>query len=228
VLIDPKLWQWMEARWHSWWVAADPEHQERRITPEYAFRMVAWHYADPRRSYYHGLPHIEHCLMVFDSVKSNFVYPIIGEASLWLHDVIMDTKSKENEEKSAAFARTMMHQWRGLDFWPGYLASHEILATKHDLLVDQMDLDSMIIGDAKLVCDIDLSALACDYSIFAADVANIRREYEWLSEDEWVAGRGNFLKKMLDREVIYQTELFRDFFETKARANLARSLGELQ
>lgn len=227
MLIDPQLWQWTEARWRSWWAAADPV-QDRRITRDYAFRMIAWHYADPRRAYYHGLPHIEHCLMVFDSVRSNFIRPVIGEAAIWLHDVIMDTKAKHNEEKSAEFARMLMHQWRGMDFWAGYLASHEILATKHNMLVDDMDLDASIIGDAKLVCDIDLSPLACDYEIFAADVANIRREYDWLKDDEWAAGRADFLKRMLARKVIYQTELFRDFYEVKARTNLTRSLGELQ
>ena len=68
------------------------------------------------------------------------------------------------------------------------------------------DLDLAILGSSKVT-----------YQEYATD---IRREYEHMSDDEFAAGRSSFLTKMIEKQKIFQTDVFHDLFEETARENM--------
>ena len=64
--------------------------------------------------------------------------------------------------------------------------------------------------------------------LFDAYERAVRREYDWVEEPMWRAGRGAVLTSFLARPHIFHTDEFRQRFEPQARMNMARSLETLQ
>ncbi|WP_204321692.1 hypothetical protein, partial [Streptococcus pneumoniae] len=71
---------------------------------------------------------------------------------------------------------------------------------------------------------IDLSILGRAPSRFDEYEQDIRREYAWVSDEDFVKGRGGLLESVLAKPVIFLTDYFHDLLERPARANVARSL----
>ena len=84
------------------------------------------------------------------------------------------------------------------------------------------------VRDAAMFLDMDLSILGADEAEFDRYEEGVRREYAWVGEEEWRAGRAAVLRGFQDREHIYFSDLFRGLLEEKARANLRRSLARLE
>ena len=55
----------------------------------------------------------------------------------------------------------------------------------------------------------------------------VRQEYAWVPEETFRRRRAEILGQFLARRHIYSTEAFRERYEPRARANLARSLSTL-
>ena len=64
-------------------------------------------------------------------------------------------------------------------------------------------------------------------TVFDAYERAVRREYGWVEEPAWRAGRGAVLRNFLPRPHIFHTDEFRRRFEQQARRNMARSLKSL-
>jgi predicted metal-dependent HD superfamily phosphohydrolase len=105
------------------------------------------------------------------------------------------------------------------------LAAAPIRSATHELprLADEKS-----IRDAALFLDMDLSILGASPEAFDAYEQAVRREYAWVEEPMWRAGRGAVLKSFLARQYIFHTDAFRRRFEPQARQNLARSLETLE
>ena len=88
--------------------------------------------------------------------------------------------------------------------------------------------DEHFIGDAALFLDMDLSILGAAPEAFDAYEQAVRREYDWVEEPMWRAGRSAVLKNFLARPHIFHTEEFRQRFEPQARRNMARSIAALE
>ncbi len=174
-------------------------------------------YSESHRAY-HTLAHIEQCLNELEQTRQLADNPDAVELALWYHDAIYDTKAKDNEEKSAKLLAEVMK-----DALPNNFIMYVvnlIMATKHTTIPTYPDI--------KLVVDIDLSILGQPENIFDEYEQQIRKEYEWVPEDAFVAGRSGILKSFLGRLFIYSTGFFRTKYETQARQNIARSLARLQ
>jgi predicted metal-dependent HD superfamily phosphohydrolase len=91
-----------------------------------------------------------------------------------------------------------------------------ILATRHT--------ERPTTRDAALLVDADLAILGQPPDVFDVYDGQIRAEYSWVPESEYVAGREAVLRRFLDRDSIFTTEVFRARYETQARENLARAL----
>ncbi|TGU55163.1 hypothetical protein EN791_033775, partial [Mesorhizobium sp. M2D.F.Ca.ET.148.01.1.1] len=87
--------------------------------------------------------------------------------------------------------------------------------------------DAAATRDASLFLDMDLSILGADAVAFDAYERAVRREYGWVEEPMWRAGRGAVLKTFLARPHIFHTQEFQQRFEPQARLNMARSLQAL-
>ncbi|WP_027057100.1 HD domain-containing protein [Mesorhizobium loti] len=174
--------------------------------------------------HYHNLAHIEAMLALAGEYRASLGDPEAVEAAIWFHDAIYDSKAKDNEARSAALAETRLAG--STDGGRLSRISAMILATATHQL-PRFD-DATATRDASLFLDMDLSILGAAPDAFDAFERAVRREYGWVEEPMWRAGRGAVLTGFLARPHIFHTQEFRQRFEPQARLNLARSLAALQ
>ncbi|TPM41728.1 hypothetical protein [Mesorhizobium sp. B2-3-4] len=173
--------------------------------------------------HYHGLAHIEAMLALAGEYREELGDPGAVEAAIWFHDAIYDSRAKDNEAQSAALAERLLAD--RVDAARLKRVSAMILATAtHQLPLFE---DAAAMRDASLFLDMDLSILGAAPDAFDAYEHAVRREYDWVEEPMWRAGRGEVLKAFLGRAHIFHTEEFRRRFEPQAKLNLARSLEAL-
>ncbi len=171
-------------------------------------------YSGPYR-FYHNMGHIQHCLNVLDQFcGSSKTYPEI-EFALWYHDYIYDPRAKDNEEASARVASKVCVE---LGFPESFIRTVEslILITKH--------IESPENLLQKVIVDIDLSILGADHTMYDKFEADIRREYSFVNEADFIVGRSAILNGFLSRPRIFNTEFFLSKYENKARDNLIRAI----
>lgn len=184
-------------------------------------QLLELYRADDR--HYHGASHIEAMLGLFEANRTRFADPQAVEAAIWFHDAVYDSRRGDNEAKSAELAAEKLGRHVDDNRLNRIVAL--ILATATHQLPD--DADDATRQDAALFLDLDLSVLGASSDAFDAYEAGVRREYGWVDEAAWRAGRAAVLKKFLDRPAIFQTEIFRQRYEQDARENIARSLATL-
>ncbi len=168
--------------------------------------------------YYHNATHINDGLVELDSVRDLTAKPEEVEVAWYFHDVVYDSKAKDNEEKSAELARKVLAD-SGVNLERISRVGNLVLATKHLIVPTKRD--------AQVLVDIDLSILGKSGEVFDEYESNIRKEYSWVPEDQFRAGRKAVLRAFSKRPILYSTEFFRDKYEDKARENLARSINQL-
>jgi predicted metal-dependent HD superfamily phosphohydrolase len=78
--------------------------------------------------------------------------------------------------------------------------------------------------DGAFVADADLAILGTDDQTFDRYNAAIRQEYHFVPEAPYRLARTAVLERFLARASIYQTEPFRQRYETAARRNISRVL----
>src|SRR5580765_3934565 len=84
--------------WHGAGASDDPEMWYQRLTQAYA---------EPHR-HYKNQQHIAECLTDFDAGRHLAQQPIAVELALWFHDAVYDPKADDNEEQSAALAKSCL------------------------------------------------------------------------------------------------------------------------
>jgi len=174
-------------------------------------------YSETHR-HYHDLSHVNHCLDELKTAEHLAVNSMAVKMAIWFHDAVCDPSAKDNEEKSAELAKTILKK-ASLSAEFTKLAVNLILATKHS--VPPTD------PDEKLITDIDLSSLGAPNEIFDENGQQIRKEYGWVPEELYRAGRSTFLKTLLNRPAIFSTQFFYDKYEAQARRNIARAIAQL-
>lgn len=202
-----------QQRWRALWQRLGAQGDASAVYNDLVAR-----YSEPHRAY-HTLQHIEHCLDELEQVRDLTKTPDAVELALWYHDAIYDTKTKDSEERSATLSVEMVRN-ASLPDNLGQSVANLIMATKHSTTPSD--------SDVQLLVDIDLSILGQAEERFDEYERQVRKEYEWVSEDAFIAGRSAILKSFLDRPNIYATQYFRNKYETQARRNIAQSLARLR
>ncbi|MEO5759968.1 MAG: hypothetical protein ABIQ51_24295 [Mesorhizobium sp.] len=179
------------------------------------------HEADGR--HYHGMAHIKAMLALGGDYRASLHDAGAVEAAIWFHDAIYDSRAKDNEAKSAELACKEL-SGRTDPERLGRISAMIIATATHEL--PGLD-DARAMRDAALFLDMDLAILGTAPDIFDGYEQAVRREYQWVDEPMWRAGRGAVLKNFLARQHIFHTEEFRQRFEPQARLNMARSLKAL-
>ena len=173
-------------------------------------------YEEPQR-HYHTAEHLFHCLTELQNCPPPHD-PHVGLA-LWFHDAVYEPRRDDNEARCiklvGLYAREMRLNRESLK-----IVQRLIRATDHRTPPAGRD--------EKLIVDIDLAILGKPPKVFDAYERAVRKEYAHVSEPEFRAGRARILQSFLDRKSIYHTPRFRRLYETPARDNLARSLGNLR
>lgn len=189
---------------------------------EKAFQKIVAAYASPPRKWHALETHIALCLTELDKVRRLAQEPEKLELALWLHDsqeVNQPAGSGASEFASADFAGTIIEL---LDLRVSFLedVAGLILATRHCLPVFD--------HDKQLMADIDLVILGKSEAEFDEYERLVRQEYASVPLKEFAQKRSQILHWFLDRPRIYYTRSFRARYEQRARANLERSVRQLQ
>jgi predicted metal-dependent HD superfamily phosphohydrolase len=133
------------------------------------------------------------------------------------HDAVYDTRSADNEARSAHLAADAVAM---LGWEPERcdLVSRLVLATATHEPADRIE---------AVLLDADLSILGADPATYVRYVAGVRAEYDHVDDQAWCSGRGEVLRRFLDRPHIYATDVMRARAEARARANLTDELAAL-
>ena len=174
-------------------------------------------YSEPHRKY-HTMQHLKECFAHLESVRSFAERAGEVELALWFHDAIYDTRRKDNEERSAEWARDSALA-AGLADDQASRIYQLVMATMHNAVPAGTD--------AAVMVDIDLAILGAEVERFDEYEIQVREEYSWVPGPLYRAGRKKVLQEFANRESIYSTEYFRAEHESRARSNIARSLARL-
>jgi len=188
-----------------------------RSDPGPAHGEIQRAYSEPHR-HYHTLEHIARVLSLFDGVRSRVREADAAELALWLHDLVYDPRAKDNEERSAGYAKRILGEG-GVRPEVGEQVTGLIMATCHASPPEA--------PDACYVVDADLSILGGSPAEFDRYEGQVRQEYAFVSESDWRTGRARILGVFLERPRIFLTPEFASL-EAPARANLERSLERLR
>ncbi len=181
------------------------------------FDDLAKRYSEPHR-FYHTLNHINRCLDEFELVRHLAVDPEVIEMAIWHHDIVYNTRAKDNEDKSAQIFLAISRKARLAEPFIKKVVGL-ILATKHEAIPNA--------PDAKIIVDLDIANFGQSKEIFEEYRRQIRKEYEWVPNKVFTVKSIDIFKLFLDRKHIYQTGFFRKKYEAQARKNLKRALAQL-
>lgn len=169
--------------------------------------------------FYHTATHIARCAAHFDRVRDVCDAEAQVALAIVFHDAVYVPGAPDNEEQSARLAASVLKAHRVSDPVVQRIDAC-IRATDHRQLPQKGT-------DAALMADIDLAILAAPPDEFDRYEADIRREYAFVTDPDFRAGRARILRRFLDRPHLYATRPFRDTCEQPARHNLERSLQRL-
>jgi predicted metal-dependent HD superfamily phosphohydrolase len=175
-------------------------------------------YNEPHRRY-HGLAHIKFLL---DEIARRAPHlsetPLVTFAA-WFHDAIYDPMAKDNEERSAEWARSE-------------LAAIGLPAARCDavaslILKTKSHHSGHATSDEALFLDMDFAILGAETDIYATYAANVRAEYAAVPDPAFRTGRAAFLKSVLDQPRMFRTALYEDECGARARENIAWEIARL-
>lgn len=169
-------------------------------------------YSEPHRAY-HNPNHLQH---VFAELKSAGVANLAVAWAVWYHDAIYRPGAKDNEARSADLARQEM---KALGLAPDLIArvAQLILATRshQGATADTVEV---------LFLDADLAILGAAPDEYESYKRAIRAEHGNVPSLLYNRGRRQFLRQMLQRPRIFQSDHFYARYEERARANMAEEL----
>ena len=163
--------------------------------------------------YYHNFTHLEEMISLYQIYKSNLKFPDEVLYSIFYHDCIYKVTKKDNELKSADYALSILPLDTKLN---KELVFDMILATQHHKHNDIEDINWLI--------DFDLKIVSKDWEDYKTYYKQIRKEYKIYPNFLYKSGRKKVLEHFLEHDFIYQTEIFRNQFENKARINIKKEI----
>ncbi len=191
-------------RWDHLW------SQLGSAPPDGLYDAVVARYRENHR-HYHTLRHLDECLRHLDDVTPLALHAPEIELALWFHDAVYDPRKQNNEELSAAWARSAA----AAAALPG-----ESCDRIYGLVQVTKSHNLPKTTDEALLIDIDLSIFGASPDRFEEYEQGIRNEYNWVPKLIFEAKRRSILKKFLERETIFHTPHFIERYEPQARMNL--------
>ena len=178
--------------------------------------MLSELYSDQGR-HYHTMKHVTH----FVDALFRFGDPDAAMLiAAFFHDAVYDSRSTENELRSAALAVTFLKE-NGLEALTAEVDALIMASAKHRFVPGTdprkqalfLDCDLLIIGESK--------------KRYETYVRQIRQEYMHYDDAAYRSGRSSVMTRFLAREPIYLTPAVYELHEAKAKANIRRELKAL-
>ena len=174
-------------------------------------------YNEPHR-HYHTMNHVYSCLNLLDGLPVAGENKDMLEFAIWFHDLIYNVASQTNEQESATLAYDWLEN-RNVSY------AQEI---KRMIELSADYVNGQPVNEAeKIFHDLDLAILGSPKVTYEEYATNIRKEYKHMSDEEFDKGRASFITKIIEKEIIFQTEAFQDLFEETARQNMRDELEKL-
>ena len=140
-----------------------------------SFQLIVQAYSSPER-YHHNLQHIYQVIATIHRLQ-NYTHNLAAvKLAAWLHDVVYDTRAKDNEECSAEYARALLGEL-GIPGNTINMVARLILDTKHDRSYIE-DIDTQVLLDA------DLAILGTTPEKYQQYARAIRQEYSWVAQKD--------------------------------------------
>ncbi len=162
--------------------------------------------------YYHTLEHIAEVLKVAGRLRKFAENPNAVMLAIWYHDAIYDPKQRDNEAKSADFAKNVL-EVLGVPSPTIATVTDLILATAHGTPHEWN-------ADVRVMLDADLAILGSGETRYLRYAADIRREYAWVPNAEYATARVAVLDGFLARQRIFHTDVMFLEGEGSTRRNL--------
>ena len=166
--------------------------------------------------HYHNIKHLTEMIDCFETYKSNLQFPDEVLYALFYHDYIYSSTRNDNELKSAEYAIELLPE--------NSTVKKQII---FDMILSTKDHVCIGVEDEKWLIDFDLKVLSKapeDYKIYANQ---IRKEFSIYPDLLYNPGRKKALEHFLEKEFIYQRDIFRRDFEWKARVNIQEEIDKL-
>lgn len=179
-----------------------------------------WRFSDPRfwqliaayssqDRYYHTVEHLYHVLSMLEQLGGE---SIALNLAAWFHDAVYDTHAQDNEENSAELAAALFPEFEQI-----HQVRNLILCTKTHQAFD---------AESQILLDADLAILSTEPEHYQRYAAAIRKEYFWVTDEDYRIGRSRVLESFLHRDRIYSTPTMQAR-EAIARRNLDAELQRL-
>ncbi|MBN9122840.1 MAG: hypothetical protein J0I06_27500 [Planctomycetes bacterium] len=181
--------------------------------------LVAAHSAPER--HYHNLEHLAEMFKVVEKLSGQVENPGALHLAVWFHDAVYDSRAKDNERRSGELAVDLLGPL-GVPASTIERIVQMIWATAHTAE------GPPAFRDAQVLLDADLAILGASEERYARYAADIRREYAWVPEPAYRAGRVAVLERFLAAPRIYLTQPMFDEGEQRARTNLRAEIASLQ
>jgi len=202
----------LRQRWQTTWQRLAPA-----APPATLFDDLERRYREAHR-HYHTLQHLEECFAALDALRPDGSDATAIELALWFHDAVYDVHRHDNEERSAAWAASILAR-AGVPQALVDQVTSLILATRHH--VPSTD------PDACMLVDVDLAILGAPPARFREYERQIRAEYAHVPEPVFAQKRRQILEDFLRRPALFVTPAFNARYERQARYNLAEALQRL-
>ncbi|WP_432477535.1 HD domain-containing protein [Nocardioides sp. GXQ0305] len=170
--------------------------------------LAAW--AGPDRGY-HDLRHLAEVLDRLTDLGSD---DDVVRLAAWFHDGVHDGAA-DDEERSAVWAERVLPAGLGREVG-------RLVRTTERHRPDEGDERGRLLSDA------DLAILAAPPGRYAEYVADVRREYAAVPDDDFARGRAAVLADLLAKPSLFHTDTARRLWEDRARANVTAELARLE
>jgi predicted metal-dependent HD superfamily phosphohydrolase len=171
-----------------------------------------------RERYYHDLTHIVNLQKLYEEYKPSLMDTDVVFFAIWFHDAVYNTWKNDNEEKSAALAKTVLSKTN---------ISAERLQKVVDYILATKTHETNGDDDLSFFLDFDMSILGSEETIYDIYTKQISDEYSFYPTFLYNRGRKKVLESFLEKTSIYKTPIFKNLFEQSARANIKGELDSL-
>jgi len=208
--------EWLQQKWQALTAAVFAEP----AAADAVWAELLRHYSEPQRSY-HNLSHVAALLRRAEQQREHIRSMETVEFAIWFHDVIYDTHLKDNEQRSAEWARCAMiamniDEYHIPPVWECIVATATHTVTAPEII------------DLPLFLDMDLAILGAEEKVYQAYSKAIQSEYAWVAVDDYRQGRGWVIEDFLQRPTLYFTPRLTAELEAQARHNLGAELRALK
>ncbi len=184
-----------------------------------AFDVLVAAYTAPER-FYHNLEHLGEVFRVVERLSATVEDPNALQLAVWFHDAVYDSRAKDNEHRSGELAVDLLGPI-GVPASALDRIVRMIWATAHAA-------EAPADHDTRVLLDADLAILGASEERYARYASDIRKEYAWVPEAEYLAGRAAVLARFLAAPRLYHAQLMFEEGEPRARANLREELARRQ